>query len=772
MKKKLPQPSRAANATTLHDVFNDAYANTAGPINIATILQIAKNQGIPITWRELQGLANLRRTGALVTPSFMTDFLIAYVATRQIKNALDPWAGIGSTLIPVVTACNISTATGISPSETDIEVARVMAGEAPIEWLHAKPTDALASLGEFDLVATYPPWGLPNQTLTIKEGKETVEVRDSGTHTLVLESARHLTKDGVGLFLLPSGFFFHQGKALVRNMLTKFGLYVNAVIALPAGTFSPYTGIPANIVVISRTKTTDLFVGQLTPGTDHKALLNNLNKRKAGGPVELGRLVRTDEFTSWQAVAAKEEEERLAQRSGLRAVQLNDAVTAVNLGKQTDDGGFENLPNCVYVPLIGTSPAVASLSDLRIKPQNYAQLVLRAEAAHAEFVAGFFNSPLGRKTRDAMLSGTFIPKLSKQTITEGTIYLLPLDAQEQATAVGREIQNLRLRLEQLERDLWNRPVDAAIVRKTLKVLNQKEGFESWLETLPFPLASILWRYQAAGSAEHKLTHLFNAFEAVAQFFGTLMASAFHSNAEFFRAHRGDWFDRGKDNPHSLSRSSFGEWVVRCQRLAKTTRQMLSDKDQRDLVLDFYGTDAAKVEGLTKKELYSVLETVGRYRNDWKGHTGIVSDKEHERRLGFLQEELTRLRGLLGGVFEDWWLIRPGKSSYTAGVFAYSAEKLMGSRQIFKQETLNTTEVMDANELYCYDNVSQRPLQLLHFVRMLAAPETEETACYFYNRIEKNSVRWVSYHFEKEAARVLADAAVLKIINEVEEDGAA
>jgi hypothetical protein len=124
------------------------------------------------------------------------------------------------------------------------------------------------------------------------------------------------------------------------------------------------------------------------------------------------------------------------------------------------------------------------------------------------------------------------------------------------------------------------------------------------------------------------------------------------------------------------------------------------------------------------------------------------------------------------VFEDWWLIRPGKSSYTAGVFAYSAEKLMGSRQIFKQETLNTTEVMDANELYCYDNVSQRPLQLLHFVRMLAAPETEETACYFYNRLEKNGIRWVSYHFEKEAARVLADAAVLKIINEVEEDGAA
>jgi len=705
----------------------------------------------------------------VVTPTFITDFLTAYAAEVHPKNALDPWAGVGSTLIPIVAGCSVPSATGITPLETEVEAARTMAGETPIEWVHAKATDALSSLGDFDLIVSSPPWGLPDQTVRIKDGNETIEVRDSETYILVLESARHLTKNGIGLFLLPNSFFFQQGQSLVRKILAKFGLCVNSVIAVPAGAFSPFTGMPLNIVVISRTQTTDFFVGQLTPSADCRPLLNNLTKRKPGASIELGRIVRADEFISWQYLAAKEEEERLARRSGLKAVQLSDVVIAVNMGKRTDDGGFENLPNCVYLPLIGTSPAVASLSDLRITPQNYAQLVVRAGVAHAEFLAGFFNSPLGRKTRDAMLSGTFIPKLSKQTITEGKTYLLPLDAQQEAAAVGREIQDVRLRLEQLERDLWSRPVDAAIVRKTVSVLNQKEGFESWLETLPFPLSSILWRYQAAGSAEHKVAHLLNAFEAVAQFFGTLMASAFHSNKEFFREHRADWFEHGKDNPHSLSRSSFGEWVVRCQRLAKTTRQMLSDKDRREFLLDLYRTDVAKVEGLTKKEIYGVLETIGRYRNDWKGHTGIASEREHERRLALLQEELTCLRGLLGGVFEDWWLIRPGKSSYTAGVFHYSAEKVMGSRQIFKQETLTTTEVMDANEIYCYDSVTQRPLQLLHFVRMLAAPETEEVACYFFNRIEKNSVRWVSYHFEKEAQRFLADAAVLKIISEAEED---
>jgi len=80
--------------------------------------------------------------------------------------------------------------------------------------------------------------------------------------------------------------------------------------------------------------------------------------------------------------------------------------------------------------------------------------------------------------------------------------------------------------------------------------------------------------------------------------------------------------------------------------------------------------------------------------------------------------------------------------------------------------------MDANELYCYDVVTRRPLQLLHFVRMLSAPESEEVACYFYNRLENTGVRWVSYHFEKEAERIEPDSSVIKLINEVEEDGAA
>jgi hypothetical protein len=767
MKKKPTETPSKVQRRTLTDIVN-ALRDAGRRFDLAAIVKAAKEQDVTVGWQELRKLVESSQRGAIsITPRFITEFMAGLAAELRPKSVLDPNAGVGSTLIPVVSGTGIPSATGISRSASDIEIARLMGGHTPINWILAPTSTGLQSLGEYDLIISCPPLGLLSQMITIDNaGNRTIETLDSGT-TALLASSQHLSTSGVGVFLLSNGFPFEQSEASVRDALPKAGLHINSVVSLPAGTF---TGVPLNIVVLSRTKTPDLFVGQLTPDADHRPLLSNLLKRRAGASLALGRLVRADEFKSFQTLQARDEEERLAQRTGLKAVPLREVVEAVNLGKQTDDGGFENLPNCVYVPLIGTGPAVASLSDLQIKPQNYAQLEVKPEVAHAEFLAGLFNSPLGRKVREGMLSGTIIPKLSKQTITPGTVYLAPIQLQQDAMAASRELHDLRLQLEQLERDLWNRPVEVAKVRKAITTVNQKDGFESWLETLPFPLASILWRYQAANVAEQKSTHLFNFFEAAALFLGTIMASAFHSNPEFFRKHRQEWFDQGKNNSHTLSRSSFGEWVMRCQRLAKTSRTLLSDKDNRAQVIELYRTDPDKIDGLSNKAIYATLEKVRGYRNNWKGHTGIVSARDHEQRLAQLQEELLRFRESLGGVFEGWWLVRPGTNTYTAGLYLYSAEKLMGSRQIFRQEKLTTTEVMDTDELYCYDSVTQRPLQLLRFVRMVAAPDTEDIACYFFSKVEKKSIRWVSYHFEKEGARDMPDPALLKLISEAEDEG--
>ena len=180
-------------------------------------------------------------------------------------------------------------------------------------------------------------------------------------------------------------------------------------------------------------------------------------------------------------------------------------------------------------------------------------------------------------------------------------------------------------------------------------------------------------------------------------------------------------------------------------------------------------DAARLATITDRSVYSTLEKAGSYRN-LQAHGGITNEENERRRLTLLEKELTDIRSLLGSIFDDWWLIRPGANTYTKGVYHYTVEKLTGTRQAFIQEKVQTTTAMDSEELYLFDTASQHPLQLLHFFRMMPSPRTEEIACYFYNRLEKEGVRWVPYHFEKDSDVIFPDPSVLRLIREVEQNG--
>jgi hypothetical protein len=749
----------------------DRLRGTQQQCGLETLLRAGN---IPITWQDLYNFTIRFGHGEpVVIPPYVTDFISAYISDKKPQSILDPWAGVGSLLLPVVERNAIPKSTGISPLQTEFEVARLMDKRSLVEWIKASPRTALDELGTFDLIVSSPPVGLPPIDDKFETGAESIEVRDSETHILALRSATHLSGNGEAIFILPNGFFFSAQSASTRAALSRLGFHISSIIALPAGVFSPTTSIELNLVFISRQKVDEVFVGQLSSDRDPTPLLKNLRKRTAGAAPELGRLLKLEDYRGWRALVTTEEQQRLVERSGLTPVPLAEIVVEVNLSdRKNEETPFLDCPNSVYLPLIGTSPAVTSLADFKLKPHNYVQLVVYPQEAYAEFLAAIFNSPLGRKIRDGLLTGAFIPKINKKSLLEATVYLLDVEDQKPAVDVSREIEELQLQLDQLHRALWNRPVDAEKVGKALRKTSQKDSLEAWVETLPFPLASILQRYSASINPEHKVAHLLNFFEAATQFLGTLMMSVFHSDQQFFQVHKREWFDAGKDNPHSLARSSFGEWVVRCQRLAKTTRQMLSSKikDDQNRCLGLYRvSDREKIGAIADKDLYVLLERVNRQRNDWKGHTGIVSSKDHERRLTVLQEELTRLRAIIGTVFEDWWLIRSRPKDYTGGMHYYQTEKLMGSHQIFNQVELATSALMDSNEIYFFDSATRQPLRVLHFFRMMPVPESEQGACYFFNRLEKINVRWVSYHFEDKPVRTEPDAAVLKLIEEIEQN---
>ena len=441
---------------------------------------------------------------------------------------------------------------------------------------------------------------------------------------------------------------------------------------------------------------------------------------------------------------------------------LNDIVVTVTLGRRTEDGGFQDLPNAIYLPLIGTSSCVAYQADLTVKPQNVAQIVLRPEAALASYVAGFFNTDLGRMARDTLCSG-FIPKISKGRLSDVILFLPPVDVQADVVSLNNSLRETRVQLDTLSKSLWDRPRQALKLKKRILAFESQQTFESWLETVPFPLASILWRYRADATPRNKRDHLLWFFEATTYFAVSLILSAFHSDRAFLEGRKKALLSG--DQPE-FRKVNFGQWVIFGERLAKLTRSLLSG-GERDLCLDLYKTRRLPlVEALISKRFYAALKSVADYRN-LRAHGGAEGDAEVKRRLTQLEHELTVFRELFTDAFDDYLLLKPGEATYSAGTFEWKVKCLMGTRTIFPEEHIRTSVPMETERLYWLDRASSVPLELLPFFRIMPSPESEENACYFYNRVQKDGIRWVSYHFESKSEDVRPDDNLTAVLQELE-----
>src|SRR5690606_38637039 len=102
------------------------------------------------------------------------------------------------------------------------------------------------------------------------------------------------------------------------------------------------------------------------------------------------------------------------------------------------------------------------------------------------------------------------------------------------------------------------------------------------------------------------------------------------------------------------------------------------------------------------------------------------------------------------------------SSFEDGIFTFNAKELIGARTPFNEVTIKSQIPLDRKKLYLCNSEQTKPLELLPFIKFVEASD----AIYFYTSmeskdytsieskdytsIESKDVRWVSYHFDKEA----------------------
>jgi hypothetical protein len=744
-------------------------------VNPSELLDEAEGRGIRLDWGAVADLLSGWRYGDLGVNKLAASFLATYFRGQKTRLLLDPAAGAGLLATALMDANAASEATLFVRGEEESRLASRMLSRHQTQ---VRVESALVGLNpkriRADIVTSQPPWGMrPMQHQYHLPDGQTFTLRDSETSHIFFGSLVHLTDDGEAAFIMPEAFIW-QSREGISALMPSLGVHVNSVISLPPGS-SPQVSFGGVIVLASRRHTPDWFVARLESGRQIAVLVENLRSRQEGVAPPLGRLTDPRTFTTWHALTLRDEVAKEAQRLGLELIRFRDVTQAIKMGRRSSDGDFETMPNAIYLPTIGTSPVTTSPEDLTVKPQNVAQLVLDPGVADAQFVAAFLNSPMGRRIRSLMESGSVIPKITRTTLTadDAVLFLPSIDLQTEVKRVDAALELLGAQVASLRSGLWANPKSHRDVERKVARLGSGEDFEAWMESMPFPVASVLWRYHADSEARSKRDHLLHFFEALAQFVGTHLLSVLHNDQEWFAQEVEALVRPGTQGPIAFGRSTFGLWVMVGERLAKLFRRALSAGEVRDRCIQaFCVDDAEAIEALTRKSLFQVLGRVGRYRNEWIGHGGVESDPELHRRLSLLGVELDNIRSLFAAGYDPWRLVRPGPSRHRSGVFYYSASSMMGTRSDFRRVDVESLAPMDDGELYLYTPSLRRALRLLPFVRMMPSPRTEENACYFYSSLAGHEVRWVSYHFEADAEVVSADPDVVDTLLELGDAGTA
>lgn len=743
--------------------------------DVRTVTAKLRERGIAVPLNSLRWVAtNLLGggrggSGENFVPSILLEIIPRLLEGQRTELVCDPWAGIGVLAANVQGALQARRVIAFNPSPESVALGRLLTPR--LEWHVGNPIPELSEIpaGLDAVVSILPMGGKIGEGLDLKDPSG-VPIRLSGSlGPLILAGlSTCLAEDGVGIFVVTPSFFGSSHSTLPH--LPSLGLGVEAAFELPAGTFAPVANVAAILAVIRRHVVPQMFVARLTKDIrTNGQVLDNYRARRVDGIPQMGRMIAPEEFQGIAAFESAEEIQRLEERFASPAVRLEKISLNIQLGRPGVGFAFKEVANAIYVPLAGEHDVVDTIEELALKQQSYAQVAIDSQLSDARFVARFLNTDLGRHFRLAQAEGATTPRLNSRGLREIRVVVPTLESQAQMLGLESRIESerntllgLQNDLNSIHRDLWTGRADHKLVDSQIQNFSKqwsvgaKPSLEQWFESLPFPLASILRAWQATSDDDYKTRcdHLLHFFEATAEFLGIILLSAFSSDREFFAGHREGLVAAWSKQNLTLERATFGTWKVTIEFLGKRTRELLSaDAPEQKAIcaVRFSDPSLGLPRALARTELADVLSKGVKFRND-SSHGGIIAGAEARLRHEKLLSEVQRLREVMEGLWDDVQMVRCLQCKPRRGMFDNEVAILKGSNSEFLKEIQPMPSWLDVEQLYLLSLKTGHALKLLPLLQVGASPPSAKNACYFFNRLEKGGIRFVSYHFVDQPER--------------------
>jgi hypothetical protein len=697
-------------------------------------------------------------TGVNCTPKLIADFVAGLAHRYQPKSILDPACGHGLLLATAGAASEARILCGI---EIDDDIAN-RASQIWGETLELIRGDALFCLEEhnhhYDMIVCDPPLTARLSDSQLSALKDKSVSRDFAS-ALIFGCIERLNSGGIAVFAVAPSFLLGKKNEYFLECLHHAGFRVSACIQTPSGARQD-TPISTYLLVIESGEQSEVFVGQLKDDREHlRFLLQNLQRRKPKGDVSLGRLCDLSGFRGYESFVAQEQLERLARDwrwTPHRGIDIIKEYEVIRRGRATSSPAMAEDSSSLFLKLIGKPQASRQFEDVS-RISEVGHIKVNEELVEPAFMEYWLNeSRIGQLTLGSIQDGMTIPRTRLAALVKATIYLPPKELQRSVCEGWSYLKKVRSEADELESELSNWAEDPQLLLSRIMSINQEDRYEDWIESLPFPLASILWRHHAAkDSYRERYQVLLHFFEATAAFVATVHLSAYLSSESQWEQIGQDLGSKLSAQGLSLERATFGAWKLVVERLASACSASLKkadeDSDQLSLLEQIYCTsDRQVLDMLSHKKLLQVLQAANKIRNDNLGHSGAVGEEAAMRIHGDLLNLVYELRGVFGRHWSRYELLQPGIFRYKAGVYRVTCKRIMGTRSApFEEIEYESTMPLESDALYLFDSLSRTGLKLQPFVEVIPSPERQAVACFIFNRVDQDSARWVSYHFEQE-----------------------
>src|SRR5690606_15939060 len=157
---------------------------------------------------------------------------------------------------------------------------------------------------------------------------------------------------------------------------------------------------------------------------------------------------------------------------------------------------LDHVDNSLYIPRHATGRAVETQDELSEGVRDYLKIEIDPEHADARYVIRELNGPAGRMFLQSVSHGSTIHRINTRELLDAKIYLAPLATQRAVMSIFDRLDAVQADIQTIRDQVWRDPTNAEVFSRQLDELNRGNRYDEWIETLPFPLASILWRHHA------------------------------------------------------------------------------------------------------------------------------------------------------------------------------------------------------------------------------------------------------------------------------------